>query len=175
MGVGQPADIPSLASVLQSGYHFYWVDATNGSATPAPKDIISHVTSDFAPWQKAAVKQLNSPDDVPPACQQNFNGFSECWAAIIFNDIVGFSGVNYTIRADAGLRYVNVEKHNSDVELRVLPLQWALDSAILSLQTGHSYPTPQEEPFTMETNTEQSKETRLGYLNGIRELFVLVL
>jgi ATP-binding cassette, subfamily A (ABC1), member 3 len=83
--------------------------------------------------------------------------------------------VNYTIQADAGLGYVNVEKHNSDVELRVLPLQWALDSAIISLQTGKSYVTPQELPYTQETNAEQTKKIRLGYLNGIRDLFVLVL
>jgi ATP-binding cassette, subfamily A (ABC1), member 3 len=73
------------------------------------------------------------------------------------------------------LSYVNVEKHNSDVELRVLPVQWALDSAIISLQTGKFYATPQEVPYTQETNADQSRKIRLIYLNGIRYLFVLVL
>jgi ATP-binding cassette subfamily A (ABC1) protein 3 len=73
------------------------------------------------------------------------------------------------------LGYVNVDKHNSDVELRLLPLQWALDSAIISLQTGKFYATPQELPYTEETNAQQTKQIRLDYLNGIRNLFVLVL
>lgn len=175
LGVGPPAAISPLADVYQTGYHFYWVDGTNGSATPAPKDIMARVTSGFAPWQLDTVKQLNSPGDIPPACQQNFNGFSECWASVVFSDIAGFTGVNYTIRADAGLRYIDVEKHTSDVEERVLPLQWALDSAIISLQTGSVIAAPQSVPFTQRTNDDQARDIRLGYINSIKTLFVLVL
>lgn len=136
---------------------------------------MSHVTRNLAPWQQAEVKQLQSPEDIPSACQQNFNGFSECWAAVIFDDIKGFSGVNYTIRADAGLFYVNVENHNSDVDRRVLPLQWALDEAIINLQTGNQTAIPQEIPFTQKTNDEQSKNIRRSYINGIQGLLVVVL
>lgn len=179
LGIGTTTSIPSLASVFQSGYHLYWVDATTGSSTSnaSPQDIMSRVTQDFAPWQLAAVQQLESPADIPPACQQNFNGYSECWAAILFSDVEGFNerSINYTIRADAGLWYVNVQQHTSDVEVRVLPLQWALDSAIISLQTGRDYSTPEELPFTNDTNEDQKRKIRLGYIDGIRELFVLVL
>jgi hypothetical protein len=163
-----------LASVYQSGYHFYWVDATNGSATPAPKDIMARVTSGFADWQLATVQQLESRAQIPPSCQQNFNGFSECWASVIFDDIKGFTGVNYTIRADAGLRYIDVFGHSSDVEQRVLPLQWALDSAIVQLQTGETVATPQSLPFTKRTNADQARDFRLAYISGIRSLFVIV-
>ncbi|CAG7851662.1 ABC transporter A family member 6 AltName: Full=ABC transporter ABCA.6 [Serendipita indica DSM 11827] len=174
LGVGQPQSIVSLESAFKSGYNFYWVDATNGSATPSPRDIMDRVTANFSPWQKSLVHQLDSPQDIDPQCQQNFNGFSECFAAVIFDDITGFSGVNYTIRADAGLRYVNVDKHNSDVELRVLPLQWALDSAIIQLRAGRFVQPPQELPFTQRTNKEQTEFIRKVYIGGIASLFVLV-
>ena len=41
--------------------------------------------------------------------------------------------LNYTIRVDSGLRYINVRDHNSDYELRVLPLQWAIESVSAQL------------------------------------------
>ena len=37
--------------------------------------------------------------------------------------------VNYTIQADAGLSYINVQKHTSQYKQRILPLQWAIDEA----------------------------------------------
>jgi ATP-binding cassette subfamily A (ABC1) protein 3 len=114
---------------------------------------------------------------VPVSCPQNFNQFSECFVAVVFHDVRSGSNINYTIRADAGLAYVNVEKHTSDVELRILPLQWALDEAIITLSgrsTG-SFNPPQELPFTQMTNEEQALEMRLGYVRVIRELFVLAL
>ena len=88
---------------------------------------MSRVTRDFTPAQLSAVQQLESPDDIVDSCPQNFNLFSECFAAIAFNDIPESGPINYTIRADGGLFYINVEKHTSDFELRVLPLQWAID------------------------------------------------
>jgi ATP-binding cassette subfamily A (ABC1) protein 3 len=90
---------------------------------------------------------------------------------------VNITGVNYTIRADTGLSYINVEKHTGDLELRVLPLQWALDEAIITLSRGSngSFNSPQEWPFTRSTNEEQTRNIRLAYVTAIRELFVLAL
>jgi len=111
------------------------------------------------------------------ACPQNFNLYSECFAAVVFNNFPSAYGVSYTIRADAGLYYINVEQHTSDVELRILPLQWALDEAIITLSGGSnsSFSPPQIWPFTQTTNEEQARNTRLGYVRAIRELFVLAL
>ena len=117
---------------------------------------------------------------MPISCPQNFNQFSECFAAVVFHDIQSGSnitGFNYTIRGDAGLGYVNVQKHTSDLELRILPLQWALDEAIITLSgsSSGSFNPPQELQFTQMTNEEQTREIRLAYVRGIRELFVLAL
>lgn len=138
------------------------------------------------------MKQVDSRADVVQACPQNFNLFSECFAAVVFEDglegalevpvlpdsvtdkngtvagngtataaegsgnlpangtgtgtgagtgvlnvtalpigvPVGAAtvGVNYTIMVDGGLFHVDVVRHTSDYEERVLPLQWAIDS-----------------------------------------------
>jgi ATP-binding cassette subfamily A (ABC1) protein 3 len=99
--------------------------------------------------------------------------------------------VNYTIRADAGLYHIDVVKHSSDYEKRILPLQWAIDQvryalnatvefsqvrqAVIELRTGKSLHPPLEWPFNQETNEEQSTETRLSYIRGLRTLLVLAL
>jgi hypothetical protein len=89
---------------------------------------MAHITSSFSPKQLRAVRKVASPSDIESECPQNFNLLSECFAAIAFNDIPANGGpVNYTIRADAGLVYINVVKHTSDFERRILPLQWAVD------------------------------------------------
>ncbi|KAG8866363.1 hypothetical protein FRC20_008739, partial [Serendipita sp. 405] len=62
LGIGPPGPIHSLAEQFQSEYHFYWVDSTNGSATPAPRDIMDRVSLHFSPSQKAALKQLESEE-----------------------------------------------------------------------------------------------------------------
>lgn len=88
---------------------------------------MSHILKDFTLAQLGAVKQVESPDDIPSACPQNFNLFSECFAAVAFYDLPELGPINYTIRADAGLAHIDVIRHTSDFELRILPLQWALD------------------------------------------------
>ncbi|KAF9004918.1 P-loop containing nucleoside triphosphate hydrolase protein [Hymenopellis radicata] len=119
--------------------------------------------------------QLESPEDIPSACPQNFNLFSECFAAIAFNSISALGPINYTIRADAGIAHIDVVKHTSDFELRILPLQWAIDKAIIELRTGEEVQTPIQWPFTQVTNAEQDRDIRLSYIRGLRTLLVLAL
>lgn len=135
-GLGSPLAIKQFADVFPSdgSLAFIWVDATaqNVSTSPTPRDIITSITRDFTPRQLSAVRQVASKDEVPPACPQNFNLVSECYAAIVFDSIPASSNdtdntVRYTIRADGGLFYINVVKHTSDVEQRILPIQWAVD------------------------------------------------
>lgn len=160
-----------------------WADGTDGSSVPSPSEIMSHVTAGFSPEKLKSVKQVATPADIPLACPQNFNLFSECFAAVAFNDIPANGSsqkpINYTIRADAGLFFIDVVNHNSDFERRILPLQWALDQvsavmvsfcggianttqAIIELKTGAQIPTPLEWPYTKETNEEQARDTRLS-------------
>ena len=145
---------------------------------------MAHITQSFTSSQLNAVKRAATPDEIPSFCPQNFNLFSECFAAIAFNHLPTSANdtnpVDYTIRADGGLFHIDVVHHTSDFEKRVLPLQWAVDQvgsllrqcfgnslrlylqALIELRTGTQLPTPLEWPFSQETNQEQSTNTRLS-------------
>ncbi|KAF7340910.1 hypothetical protein MSAN_02075900 [Mycena sanguinolenta] len=174
-GIGNPIPIYSLQQQFHDAGTLVWADATDGNSQPSPTDIMARVTSGFSVSQLSAVKQASSGPELPFECPQNFNGFSECFAAVVFYDIPAnvTSPVNYTILADSGLFHIDVVRHTSDFELRVLPLQWAVDQAIIELRTGVTAATPLEWPFTNETNEEQDKRTRLSFIRGIRELLVI--
>ncbi|CAK5265997.1 unnamed protein product [Mycena citricolor] len=174
-GLGTLTPVYTLESRFVNAGTLVWADATDGTAQPSPSDIMSHITSGFTDSQRRAVKQASSAAELPFSCPQNFNGFSECYAAVVFNDIPADATrpVNYTIFSDSGLFHIDVQRHSSDFETRVLPLQWAVDQAIIELRTGVTVPAPLEWPFNNETNEEQDKRTRLSFIRGIRELLVI--
>lgn len=94
---------------------------------------MSHVTSAFTSKQLRGVKKVATPDDIPSACQENFNLFSECYAAVAFTSLPntsvnGSQTIEYTLRGDGGLFHIDVVHHKSDFEKRIMPLQWAVDS-----------------------------------------------
>lgn len=132
-GIGNPIPVFNLSGQFDPGLTLYWADATEGetSTFASPSAIISRVTRGFSHEQLSAVKQASSADIIPSLCPQNFNLFSECWAAVVFNSLPAQAEapVNYTIRGDGGLLHIDVVRHNSDYEKRILPLQWAVDSA----------------------------------------------
>lgn len=126
-----------LADVFDGSLSLVWADGTNDTAFPAPADVISHMTNGFSAHQLRAVKKLDSPNDIASACPQNFNLFSECFAAVVFNSFPTANTndsrpLNYTVLADGGLFHIDVIKHTSDYEIRVLPLQWAVDKVCIS-------------------------------------------
>ncbi|KAF7436184.1 hypothetical protein PC9H_003010 [Pleurotus ostreatus] len=176
-GLGTAVPIPTLRDTYDASLAFVWADGTNGTNSPTPEEIMARVTAGFSDKQLGSVKKAASVADIPKLCPQNFNLFSECFVAIAFNDIPeGLNDpVNYTIRADAGLFHIDVERHTSDFEQRILPLQWAVDEAIIQLRTGIQTPVPMEWPFTQATNEEQSRDIRLSYIRGLRTLLVLAL
>ncbi|OJT08332.1 ABC transporter A family member 3 [Trametes pubescens] len=178
-GLGSPAPVHSLASVYDGSLALIWADGTNGTGSnPSAHDIMARITRGFNGRQLSSIRQLDSPADIPDACPQNFNLFSECYAAVAFNSLPGPDGLlplNYTLRADGGLFHIDVFRHTSDYEERILPLQWAIDSAIIELQTGSAPQTPLEWPFTQETNEQQNTDIRLSYIRGLRTLLVLAL
>lgn len=102
-----------------------WADLANGTS-PNPADIMSIVTSEFSDGQLSGVRQVDSVEEMAAACRPNFNGFSGCFAGLEFNGLLPGNQINYTIRADFGLAHIDVE-NKSDFEIRLLPLQWAVD------------------------------------------------
>ncbi|KAH7922678.1 P-loop containing nucleoside triphosphate hydrolase protein [Leucogyrophana mollusca] len=178
-GIGSPIPVYNFTDQFDGSLSLIWADGTNGTGSPSADDIISHITSGFTSSQLRAVKKVATPADIPSNCPQNFNLYSECYAGVAFNYLptspTDKTPVNYTISADGGLVYINVYSHTSDFEERILPLQWALDQALIELRSGQQVPTPMEWPYTQETNQEQATATRLSYIRGLRTLLVLAL
>ncbi|KIJ26323.1 hypothetical protein M422DRAFT_77023 [Sphaerobolus stellatus SS14] len=227
-GLGTPAPIRSLSTAFDPSLKLVWADETGGNTSPSPSDVMALLAQSLNPAQRASIVRVASADAIPDECPQNFNLFSQCFAAVAFNTFPSPSDpialnisalnttlptfpsnlnltdpstvnlttldprltdapngtliyppstlINYTLRGDAGFGFIDVINHKSDFELRILPLQWALDSAIIRLQTNSSAPpTPLEWPYSIETDEEQSLDIRLSYIRGLRTLLVFAL
>ena len=122
--------VASLVDVFDGSLKLIWSDDTNGTGSPAPSDIMARVTRGFSSKKLEAVLHV-ATDQIGSVCQQNFNGVSECFASVTFDHVptAGSDGtLNYTIRGDQHLTFVDVIHHTSDFEVRILPLQWAVES-----------------------------------------------
>ncbi|KAJ7083361.1 hypothetical protein B0H15DRAFT_911906 [Mycena belliarum] len=121
-GIGNPIPVFPLQQQFNDAGTLVWADATDGTGQPSPAEIMARVTRGFSGSQLRLVKQAASGTQLPFECPQNFNGFSECYAAVIFNAVPASptTPINYTILADSGLFHIDVVRHKSDFETRVL-------------------------------------------------------
>ncbi|EJD51317.1 P-loop containing nucleoside triphosphate hydrolase protein [Auricularia subglabra TFB-10046 SS5] len=175
LGLGTIVPVKPLADAFDPSFKLIW--AINGTSADEPANvtpaaIMDRVTQDFSDRQLRSVRQLENVSDVAAQCPQNFQLYSECYAAIVFEPSTA-GNYSYTLRGDAGFFFVDVQRHTSDFERRVLPLQSAIDRAIIELATGKTPPVVQEWPFTQETNANQKLRIRLSFVRGFRSLLVL--
>ncbi|KAJ7881460.1 hypothetical protein B0H13DRAFT_2049321, partial [Mycena leptocephala] len=157
-GLGEPAPVRSLKQEFRAG-SLMWVDATDGNSHPSPSEIMASITTGFSTSQLNAVRKVSTPAEMVAQCPQNFRGFSTCYGGIVFNDLPrnnASAPINYTLIADYGLNRIDVSHHTGDFQTRVMPLQWAVDQAIIEIRTGVAVSTPLDWGFTMTTNAEQN-------------------
>ncbi|KAF7354426.1 hypothetical protein MVEN_01131600 [Mycena venus] len=153
-----------------------WVDTTDRNSSPSPTTIMARITSNFLTSQINAVKKVSTADEVLSECPQNFNGFSECYAALIFYDIPrdnASAPIKYTIMGDSGLCRIDVKHHEGDYERRIMPLQWALDQVIMEMKSGTNVSTPLEWGFTTATNAQRDEAVRTKYIRGITQIIII--
>ncbi|KAG8983110.1 hypothetical protein FRB90_006304, partial [Tulasnella sp. 427] len=176
LGFGSPASIYGLQDVFQNG-KLAWIDITDGTGSPSADQIMDFVTRPLSSSRRQSVVKVDSLDDLAMSCPTNYNGRSSCYAGVIFNGLPPSndteSPIYYIIRGDMGQTYVNVKRHTGDFEKNLLPIQWAIDSAIIELKTGVKPPTPLEQPFTMTTNEKQAEDTRQEFLSFINAVLVV--
>ncbi|KAJ6554510.1 hypothetical protein B0H19DRAFT_1262854 [Mycena capillaripes] len=174
-GIGEPAAVRTVQEELKGGQKLIWLDATDGNGAPSPTAIMARVTNGLSSSQLNSVKQVSTSDQLLAECIPNFNGFSDCYAAVVFRDIPQNQSapIIYDFLADSGLGRIDVEHHNGDVETRVMPLQWAIDKAIIEIRSGLNVSTPLDWPFTTKTNAEQNNFVRTQYIEGITIIIVL--
>ncbi|CAE6424352.1 unnamed protein product [Rhizoctonia solani] len=173
LGLGTSIPVYKLADIFDPSSKIVYVDATNGTDALAVLAIMTVVMRDFSQPQKDAVIRLDSEADIAPACPHSFQIVSNCYGAIVFRSANLKNPIQYTLRADMGRLDVDVQHHTSDAEMISLPLQWAVDSAIIELISGLSVDPPNQQPFTKLTNSATKQKTRKSFLNSIRELVVL--
>lgn len=177
LGLGQPVAIRSLSESL-NGKPFYWLDSRTSAAGSrfSPQQIIDVVLDSLQPHQRSLVRQVSDDEELGLACPQAFNGLSSCFGAISFTNITTQGSVTYTLRQDPGLNRIKVSSNSGDAETRTFPMQFAVDSAILQLNGAPSSfyaQPPLEQPFSQQTNAEQSESQRRGFLGGVDQLTVL--
>lgn len=160
LGLGSTVPVYKLADVFSPTSSIVYVDATNGTDALAVLAIMTVVMRDFSQAQKDAVVRLDSEADIAAACPHSFQLVSNCYGAIVFRSVNFRDPVQYTLRADMGRLDVNVQQHTSDAELITLPLQWAVDSAIIELVSAVRMNPPNQWPFTKMTNEQTKQKTR---------------
>ncbi|CAE6510666.1 unnamed protein product [Rhizoctonia solani] len=173
LGLGTAIPVYKLVDIFDPKNSIVYVDATNGTDSLAVLAIMTVLTRNFSQAQKDAVIRLESETDIATACPHSFQIVSNCYGAIVFRSANLKNPIQYTLRADMGRLDVDVQHHTSDAEIVTLPLQWAVDSAIIELISGVSVDPPTQQPFTKLTNTATKQRTRMSFLGSIRELVVL--
>ena len=187
LGLGDAVSVRPLADTLSSP--LYWLQNTNtstqGAAAPfGAAEVMDVIISAMPADKQSLIRRVESDIDLGLACPQAFNGLSSCFGAVEFTNFTSagqnLANVAYNLRFDPGLDRVEVSTNTGDAEKRILPLQWAVDSAIIQLNGGRSFAEaqqpdglPRERPFTEETNEEQSERQRTGFLDSVRSLTVL--
>ncbi|KAK9463384.1 uncharacterized protein V1516DRAFT_667624 [Lipomyces oligophaga] len=158
-GVADPAPVRPLAEAIGDRDFVYLVE--NGTVTPELREFMMKVTYGIPPEQ---VYEIEDEIELLTICKQNLRGSSNCIGAVQWNTFDPDLGYyNYTLRADAGLFRVKVDDHTSDVERYLLPVQWAVDAAILDLdQTDDA---PDVIAYTSRSQEEHEQDIRVRYMS----------
>jgi hypothetical protein len=180
LGLGQPTPIRPLSEALGSSPLYYLINETTPSAASFDgRAVVDALRSTLSTEQQGQLIEYTSDAELGFACPQSFAGRSDCFAAFSVDAITlqdSRPAVNYTLRFNgAGLTVVRAPDNDGDYERTGLPLQNALDRAIMQVSLGLSdaqladIPVPLEQPFSRQTNAEEDEDKRLQFLSGMRE------
>ncbi|KAK9377645.1 uncharacterized protein V1513DRAFT_434837 [Lipomyces chichibuensis] len=159
-GIASPAALTVLSDVIGSDRLVYY--ASDGDITDIMRDIMRNATSGI-PSEQVIELSFDEKDQINSICRQNLRGYSSCYGAVEWHSADPIAELyNYTLRGNAGMSFINVNGHNSDVEKYILPLQNALDSAITG-DTQHVNAIA----FTSRTNSEHDEDVRATYADNL--------
>ncbi|KAI8290225.1 ABC transporter A family member 2 [Colletotrichum sp. SAR 10_98] len=171
-GIADPRAVRSLQDGLSAadGSRNIVVFVNNGNTGGDIERVISSLSDEVAAAGKNATTIANV-DDLSLICQTATRGTTPCYGAVVFHSSPseGDGGFwNYTLRGDPALgQKFQVSKSDNDAQVYTLPLQRAVDSAIVRLNSteGNSDPLAnlQEWGFTDETEDEREASVRRRY------------
>ncbi|KAI8192076.1 ATP-binding cassette sub-family A member 3 [Colletotrichum sp. SAR 10_75] len=171
-GIADPRAVRSLQDGLSAadGSRNTVVFVNNGNTGGDIERVIFSLSDEVAAAGKNATTIANV-DDLSLICQTATRGTTPCYGAVVFHSSPseGDGGLwNYTLRGDPALgQKFQVSKSDNDAQVYILPLQRAVDSAIVRLNSteGNSNPlaSVQEWGFTDETEDEREASVRRRY------------
>lgn len=182
-GVGHPTSVLPLPEAIPraSGSRNTVAFVDNGLLGGDISAVIEEVAEPFHKAGKSVVN-LHNETDLLSICRSSRRGTSSCFAAAVFHSSpdqpVGMGTWNYTIRADESLGgTINVDSPNNDAQIYLLPLQNAIDRAIIERgPKGDStvLETTQQYPYTVESEEKHKTDNRTSYLNSGIAYFAIV-
>lgn len=171
-GVGSPTPLQSLGDAVDATSNGRDTIAfvNNGHTGGAISDVINQVSMPIKARGKT-VLVLNTEAELLTSCPSSVRGVSSCFAAVSFTSSPTEGQLpvwNYTIRTDGAFgTHIYVDSRNNDAEIYALPLQYAVDSAIASVN-GSSLPaTIHQYPYTSETAEQRTKDINRLYMGSL--------
>ena len=142
---------------------------------------IEHVINDLAGTVRGEGKKvqvLAQEEELLTVCRNSLRGLSSCFGAAVFyaSPNEGPGNIwNYSLRGDGGLGIkIDVTNSRNDIEVYPIPLQHAIDFAILSHNSTvnpAAIPNRVEEyPFTDKTQKQRNDDIRVRYMGGIIDI-----
>lgn len=151
----------------------------NGGLSGGAIDTIISELADQVTSAGSKVVILDNEAQLDTVCHSSLRGVTTCYGAVLFvaSPNEGDGGIwKYDVRLDGsfGAGKINVDKSTNDGEVYALPLQHAVDSAIVGLQTGQTASNNtlananvQEYPFTSLTPKERDDQIRVRYQSSL--------
>ncbi|KAH7157639.1 hypothetical protein B0J13DRAFT_542292 [Dactylonectria estremocensis] len=179
-GIGTPHPVKTLAEAFDKGHgsgRDKFVLVNNGFTGGAIEDVLNTLEKEAKDASESInVMRVDDEDQLTTECRSSLRGVSTCFGAIVMRSSPdeGPSGIwNYTIRTDgaliASVGKIDVEKSSNDQEIYLLPVQRAVDSIIVRLNSSGdtSLNNNMEYPFTTRTPEERKERVREVYQDVI--------
>jgi len=162
LGPGYIAPLQTLSPSLNGFKLVYALPTGNATASALAEDLFRRALRQVD--SGANIVRVANSAGVDRECPTNFNGRSECFAGVVFGGVDPVNQqLNYTFRADVGLSNIDVWNHEKDdVQARLLPLQWAIESHFINMSTGVFPPTPDSWEYTNQSAEELSEQNRIS-------------
>ncbi|KAJ1327988.1 ATP-binding cassette subfamily A (ABC1) member 3 [Microdochium nivale] len=189
-GIAEPRPIRSLADGLaaSTGSGRNTVAFVNNGLVGGDIDSVIDSLADTVTAAGKIVVRLSAPFELAATCKSSLRGVTGCYGAVVFysSPTEGDYGIwNYTIRADGSLgNRMDSRSGNNDVQIYALPLQRAIDAAIVNIsgtddaRTAFAT-TPDEYLFTSDTEQEREEFVRQQYqaqlTNALGVAFIIIM
>jgi ATP-binding cassette subfamily A (ABC1) protein 3 len=172
-GIGNPTPIRTLAEGLQgaTGGRDTVAFVNNGFAGGEIDQVIDDLVQQVEAVGRRAFRLAND-NELIDTCPSTLRGSSTCYGAVVFQGSPTEGGGdiwNYTIRADGAFgSKVIAENTDNEVQVYLLPLQRAVDAAIVGISAPNNpLPTVDEYIFTSMTQEERRVDIRVRYQGAI--------